>query len=463
MKKGWIALFTLLLLILPCQTIAGMLGAEAPDFSLKDLEGNPISLSSFSGKVVMLVHFNTYCHSCREEVSLINHIFREHNKNLQIIGIAIANDERETMEFKKNFKPEYLLVVDPEKEVYEKYYVHTVPLIDIIDRTGTIRYRGKLPGHTEAKAIMKKIIDEKEVVVGAELWNSPPDFTLKNTQGETFRLYDHIGKKTIALGFMSVRDEGVRKIVEILKTAYSRYKREDLDMVRVAVQNSLEEVKDFRKKYYVNFPILVDEKGEIAELYNVDRPPKLFIINKKSKIRYINDYKEISLNNLASVITKIESYFREELPESLLVQYFEKAAPSVKKFDKLVVGDNQIVYIGTSEDNEKIFVREIFKDVLCDVCTNVHFVYSFDQNGKIKNIVLIESIDLYGVPIEAEDFLHRVIQKANQKLPLKLRKDIDALSGATQSCKLILEGLNETTEIINSFAEHRDRLVKISE
>ena len=28
-------------------------------------------------------------------------------------------------------------------------------------------------------------------------------------------------------------------------------------------------------------------------------------------------------------------------------------------------------------------VREVFKDVFCDVCTNVHFVYSFGEKSKI--------------------------------------------------------------------------------
>jgi hypothetical protein len=85
----------------------------------------------------------------------------------------------------------------------------------------------------------------------------------------------------------------------------------------------------------------------------------------------------------------------------------------------------------------------------------VHFVYSFDPKGQIKNIVLIESIDLYGESIDAQDFLQRVIKQTHQQLPLKLRKDIDALTGATQSCKLILEGLNETPKILESLEEYK--------
>ena len=149
-----------------------------------------------------------------------------------------------------------------------------------------------------------------------------------------------------------------------------------------------------------------------------------------------------------AVLAKVTSYYREELPDNLLMDYIRKAAPGVKKFEKIMTGDEQTVYAGIAENGEKLFVRQVFKDVFCDVCTNVHFVYSFDEKGKIRNIALIESVDLYGVPIAAEDFLQRVIQKADQKLPLKLKKDVDALTGATQSCKLILEGLNETPQVL---------------
>jgi peroxiredoxin len=457
MRKIYITLF--LFLFLAGAALADMTGVEAPDFSLQDLDGNPVSLSRLSNTVVMLVHFNTYCHSCRQDVAKINSIVRKY-KNLRVIGVAIANDAEEVAEFKKNFKPDYELVPDPQKQLYTKYAVRTVPLIDIIDRTGTIRYRGGVPGDAELAPIIEQALKEKETAVGAALWNKPPDFTLRNSEGETFHLYDNIGSKTIALGFFSVRHEGVHKAIEILKTVYSRYKRDDLDIIRIAVGDSIEEVKAFRKKYYVNFPVYLDEKGEVAKQYGVARPPKMFIINKKGTIRYVND--QISFDNLMAVLGKVRSYYMEELPPELLMSYIKKAAPEVKNFNRIVTGDNQTVYIGTDVKNEKILVREVFKDVFCDVCTNVHFVYSFTDKGKIKNILLIESIDLYGVPIAAEDFLQRVIQQADQKLPLKLKKDVDALTGATQSCKLLLEGLNETPQVLNALRANQAAMASLT-
>jgi len=452
MKNGW--LVVMLLLCLPHSAPGDMLGNAAPDFSLRDLEGSPVTLSQFSGKPVLLIHLNAYCHTCREEVPLLNRIYRKY-KEIQVIALAIGNDTEEALAFKKNFKAEFLLLTDPQQEVYRQYYVHTVPLIDLIDRTGTIRYRGKIGAYGELAAVIENIIQEKEMV-GASLWNKPPDFTLASAEGNPFHLYDNIGEKTILITFLSVRDPFVRQVIEVMKSLYSRYKREDIAIVRIAVNNTSEEVATFKKDFYVNFPILLDKRGEVAKLFGVTEIPTTFVINKKGKIRYVST--KTTLDTLTPVLTKIKSYFREELPKELLVSYLKKVAPGVKKFEKVIIDDNRVIYLGTAADSTKVLIREVFKDVLCDVCTNVHYVYSFDPNGHIKNIVLIESIDLYGEPIDAQAFLQRVIEQAGQKLPLYLRKDIDALTGATQSCKLILEGLNETPGILASLGGYREVL-----
>jgi len=462
MRRGhrWLGLVVLMLIFPWQQVSADMLGSEAPDFTLLDLEGRPFTLSQHLGKTIMLIHFNVYCHTCREDVPLINEINKIYRryKDIEIVGIAIGNDREETAEFKRVFKAEFMLLPDPKKEVYKKYFVATVPLVDIIDRSGTIRYRGKFPSAQQLRQILDKIMTEKEVI-GADLWNRPPLFSLKTSQGEPFNLKEVLGKKTLLITFLSIHDETIRRVIEIMKSLYSTYRRQDVELIRIAVGDSPAKVNEFRKRYYVNFPILVDQEGRVARLYGVKDLPRVFIINKRGKIRYISD--QVSLANVASVLVKVKSYFREELPQDILLQYLKKAAPEVDKFQKVNLGEDRVVYVGRDRQGRLILAREVFKDVLCDVCTNVHFVYSFDLEGKIKNIVLIEKINLYGELIEAPDFLERVISSANRSLPLRLKVDIDGITGATQTSKLFLEGLNETPAIIKSFKSYRDILAQI--
>lgn len=460
MAAGRAALRPRLLMLLcvvlwTCPAAADIVGESAPDFSAGDVSGAVISLSQFSSKTVLLFHFNVYCHTCRDEVPLINTIQRN-NQDVKVIGIAIGNEPKEVLDFQQAFKPEFTLIPDPEQKLYKSFYVYTVPLVDIIDTSGTIRYRGKISDYQAFQSAMHEIIRDTSPV-GAGLWSKAPDFTLAGTAGETFRLYDTIGQKQTLITFLSVHNQTVHQVVENMKSLYDQYRRDDLNIIRIAVKDSPESVEQFRQKYHITFPLLLDPDGAVARRYGVTAMPKSFIVNKKGAIRYISD--QLSLANLMAVLTKLKSYFREELPEAELMTYIRAAAPGVAAFNKIILDNNLPVYIGAAANGEKILVREVFKDVLCDVCTNVHFVYAFDQAGKIKNIVLIEPIDLYGVPIDSTDFVQNLVRVAGVKLPLTLRTDVDALSGATQTCKLIIEGLNETLSVVDSLNKIRDLLV----
>ncbi len=43
-------------------------GTPAPDFTLNDVEGNPVSLSDFKGRKVVLQFWASWCPDCRAEV-----------------------------------------------------------------------------------------------------------------------------------------------------------------------------------------------------------------------------------------------------------------------------------------------------------------------------------------------------------------------------------------------------------
>ncbi|WP_455675131.1 redoxin domain-containing protein, partial [Pradoshia sp.] len=48
--------------------VGAKLGAQAVDFTLKDLEGQEVSLSDYKGKKVFLNFWATWCNPCKEEM-----------------------------------------------------------------------------------------------------------------------------------------------------------------------------------------------------------------------------------------------------------------------------------------------------------------------------------------------------------------------------------------------------------
>ena len=72
------------------------LGKPAPDFNLKDIYGETVSLVDFRGKVVLLDFWATWCGPCIHELPALKAIYEKHKHNTEFALISIsadANDE----------------------------------------------------------------------------------------------------------------------------------------------------------------------------------------------------------------------------------------------------------------------------------------------------------------------------------------------------------------------------------
>jgi thiol-disulfide isomerase/thioredoxin len=116
-------------------------GAVAPDFTVKDLAGHEVKLSSLKGKVVLVNFWATWCPPCKEEIpSMMKLNQRMAGKQYQMLAISIDEGGKEAVVsyFKKsgNSLPAYL---DNEGAVSRSYGTTGVPETFIIDKAGIIQ------------------------------------------------------------------------------------------------------------------------------------------------------------------------------------------------------------------------------------------------------------------------------------------------------------------------------------
>jgi len=133
-------------------------GPMAPEFSLMDLSGKTVSLSDYSGKVVLLDFWATWCPPCRMSIpELVALQEKYRDKGLVILGVSVDDPKgvsnKDLKAFKKMAKINYP-VIRYNQKVMEDYFGGermAIPTMFIIDGTGKVieKIPGFLPGALE--------------------------------------------------------------------------------------------------------------------------------------------------------------------------------------------------------------------------------------------------------------------------------------------------------------------------
>src|SRR5215831_10443739 len=88
----------------PATTAQSGLPRQAPDFSLPDLSGQKLTLSSYRGKVVLLDFWATWCAPCREEIPRFVEMQDKYQaQGLQILGVSMDDSPEPVREFSQKF------------------------------------------------------------------------------------------------------------------------------------------------------------------------------------------------------------------------------------------------------------------------------------------------------------------------------------------------------------------------
>ncbi len=124
------------------QAIANTTGKAqtAPAWELKDLDGKPVKLSDFKGKVVLLNFWATWCPPCREEVPALIALQNKYkDQGLVVIGLSVDQGGPAAVKsFAKRMKINYPIVLGDEKTAAAYGNVQVIPTTFFIDRAGDI-------------------------------------------------------------------------------------------------------------------------------------------------------------------------------------------------------------------------------------------------------------------------------------------------------------------------------------
>jgi len=130
-------------------------GAEAPNFTLIDMEGNEVSLNSLRGKVVFLDFWATWCPPCRNSLPHTQAL-SQHEKTKSGDLVVLAVNAREDVDKVKKFMQDnnysFRVLLDKDGKVLDSFKVRGIPTFVLIDREGKVAWVqvGFMPGSEKA-------------------------------------------------------------------------------------------------------------------------------------------------------------------------------------------------------------------------------------------------------------------------------------------------------------------------
>ena len=114
-------------------------GVEAPDFTLNDLNGKPLTLSSLRGKYVILDFWGSWCGWCIKGIPQMKEYYQKYAGKFEILGIDCNDPEEKWKAAVEKYELPWLHVYNTrDSKVLEQYKIEGFPTKIIIGPDGKI-------------------------------------------------------------------------------------------------------------------------------------------------------------------------------------------------------------------------------------------------------------------------------------------------------------------------------------
>jgi cytochrome c biogenesis protein CcmG, thiol:disulfide interchange protein DsbE len=111
----------------------------APDFSLRDLKGDVVSLAQFRGKVVFLDFWATWCPPCRMSMPSVQKLQKDYaDRGFQVLGLSVDEDTSGVANFIQRMGISYPILLVNNSGVDGQYGISAVPSFLLIDKKGRV-------------------------------------------------------------------------------------------------------------------------------------------------------------------------------------------------------------------------------------------------------------------------------------------------------------------------------------
>ena len=128
------------LLLPPQDAIAQLpLGSKPPDALGKSQKDDPVAVSQFQGKVVVVTFWASWCGPCRRELPALDKLKEVAGDRAEIVAVNVKDSKENYRAITRQLKGTKMIFTrDPYGKIAEAYDVDAYPNLFVIDQAGRI-------------------------------------------------------------------------------------------------------------------------------------------------------------------------------------------------------------------------------------------------------------------------------------------------------------------------------------
>lgn len=274
-------------------------GRPAPDFILPDQDGKQHRLSAYHGKTVVLAFYPAdMSPGCTLEARSLRDKMRDFQQmGVQVFGISVQ-DVKSKREFCDKEGLNFPLLADVGGRVAKQYGVlapagFAQRVTFIINPQGQIaRVISNVNFNAHGEQVLALLKQQPTVQSAdwrAKLRQPVPDFQLPRVDnGKMESVYGDRKQKATVVMFIATRCPVSNAYNERMRTIAQQYMSKGVRFVGIN-SNVIEptpEVAEHAKQNGFPFPVLKDEGNKIADHFNAQFTPEIFVMDAKGVLRY---------------------------------------------------------------------------------------------------------------------------------------------------------------------------------